>query len=47
MAEKTIRIDGMNCHHCAMALSKSFKMIDGVTDAEVEVGKAIVSFDEA
>jgi copper chaperone len=46
MNTKSLNIEGMSCHHCVMALRKSFEMIDGVDDAEVEVGKANVSFDE-
>lgn len=47
MAKRTMTIEGMTCHHCAMALRKSFTMVDGVIDAEVEVGKATVTFDES
>ena len=47
MTTKSIKIEGMSCHHCVMALRKSFRMIDGVEDAEVEVGKATVIYDEA
>ena len=47
MAEKDIKIEGMSCHHCVMALRKSFTMVPGVTDADVEVGRARVTYDEA
>jgi len=47
MTKRTMTIEGMHCHHCAMALRKSFTMVDGVSDAEVEVGKATVTFDES
>lgn len=47
MNRKSLKIEGMTCHHCVMALRKSFQMVEGVTGAEVEVGKADVTFDEA
>lgn len=47
MAEKDIKIEGMSCHHCVMALRKSITMVAGVTDADVEVGRARVTYDEA
>lgn len=46
MTTKSLKIEGMSCHHCVMALRKSFEMLDGVANAEVEVGMADVSFDE-
>lgn len=46
MAEKTLKVDGMSCQHCVMALQKNFQMLDGVTDTNVEVGKATVTYDE-
>lgn len=47
MKNKTLKIEGMSCHHCVMALRKSFQMVDGVEEADVEVGKVNLSFDEA
>ncbi|KKM90186.1 hypothetical protein LCGC14_1241120 [marine sediment metagenome] len=47
MSAKTIEIDGMSCQHCVMAVKKSLEAIDGVTEADVEVGKASVTFDES
>jgi copper chaperone len=46
MNTKSLKIEGMSCHHCVMALRKSFEMLDGVAYADIEVGKANVSFDE-
>ena len=47
MSVKTIHIDGMSCQHCVMAVKKSLEALDGVTAADVEVGKASVTFDES
>ena len=47
MSAKTIEVDGMSCQHCVAALKKSLDAIDGVTETNVEVGKATVTFDES
>ena len=47
MSAKTLEIDGMSCQHCVAALKKSLEAIDGVTETDVEVGKATVTFDES
>lgn len=47
MAQATIMIDGMSCMHCVMRVKKAIEGLAGITDLNVEVGKAIVSFDEA
>jgi len=46
MAEVTIKIDGMSCQHCVAAVKKAVDAIDGVSSLNVEIGSAIVSFDE-
>ncbi|MDA8387898.1 MAG: cation transporter [Nitrospiraceae bacterium] len=46
MAEATVRIEGMSCQHCVMAVKKAVESVKGVTGAHVEIGKAVVSFDE-
>lgn len=47
MRQKTLKIEGMSCHHCVMAMRKSFQMVDGMQNAEVEVGQATLEFDES
>lgn len=47
MAQATIMIDGMSCMHCVMRVKKAIEGLAGITDLNVEVGKTIVSFDEA
>ena len=47
MAEIDLKIDGMSCQHCVMAVKKALDELEGVTSAEVEVGSATVSFDES
>ena len=47
MANKIVKIEGMSCHHCVMALRKSFRMVDGISDADVEIGVATLNLDES
>lgn len=39
----TLKISGMSCMHCAMHVKKALSGVSGVTEAQVEVGKAVVS----
>lgn len=40
MAEKVvIKIDGMTCGHCAAAVTKALKGVDGVADVAVDLGE--------
>jgi copper chaperone len=31
-----LKVSGMSCHHCEMAVVKALKKIDGVTDAKAD-----------
>jgi copper chaperone len=43
---KTIKIKGMTCNHCVMAVTKALKEIDGITNVKVDLQKAEATFDE-
>lgn len=43
----TIKIKGMSCNHCVMAVTKALKEIDGIKDIRVELGKGEATFEEA
>jgi copper chaperone len=43
---KTIKINGMTCNHCVMAVTKALKEIDGITNVKVDLQKAEATFDE-
>jgi copper chaperone len=47
MSDTEIKIDGMSCNHCVARVKKALDAIDGVSSAEVEIGKANVKFDES
>ncbi|HMK60169.1 MAG TPA: cation transporter [Dissulfurispiraceae bacterium] len=46
MAEVTLNIEGMSCQHCVMRVKKALDAIQGVTKSAVDIGLAVVSFDE-
>ncbi len=46
MSEITLKIEGMTCQHCVMAVKKAVETVIGVSTADVEVGTAKISYDE-
>lgn len=47
MAELELKIEGMTCQHCVMAVKKAVDGINGVSSSDVEVGSAKVTYDES
>ncbi len=47
MTEAIISIEGMSCQHCVMRVKKAIEGLRGINKADVEVGKAKVTFDES
>lgn len=49
MAKTQLKVEGMTCDHCKVAVTNALKELDGVTSVEVSVekGKADVEYDEA
>lgn len=43
----TIKIKGMSCNHCVMAVSKALKEIDGIKNVSVDLKSGIATFDQA
>ena len=43
---KTIKIKGMTCNHCVMAVTRALEKIDGVKNVKVDLTKAEATFDE-
>ncbi len=39
MSETVLKIEGMSCNHCKMAVEKALKGVPGVTGAEVNLAK--------
>ncbi len=42
----TIRIKGMSCNHCVMAVTKALSQIDGVANVRVDLKSGEATFDE-
>lgn len=40
-------IDGMTCGHCVRAVSQALGKLEGVQVEQVQVGSAVVNYDEA
>lgn len=43
---KTIKINGMSCHHCVMAVTRALDEIEGIKDVQVSLEKGEAAFDE-
>ena len=43
---RTIKIKGMSCKHCVMAVTKALSAVDGVKDVRVDLEKGEASFEE-
>jgi copper chaperone len=43
---KTIKINGMSCHHCVMAVTKALGEIEGIKNVQVSLEKGEATFDE-
>jgi copper chaperone len=46
MAETTVKIEGMSCQHCVMAVKKALGAVPGILESDVQVGSALVKYDE-
>ncbi len=47
MAEVNLAINGMTCQHCVMRVKKALEQMPGVSEAEVNIGSAKVTYDES
>ncbi len=43
----TIKIEGMTCQHCVMAVTKALGGIEGIKDVRVDLQKGEATFTEA
>jgi copper chaperone len=41
----TVKIKGMSCNHCVMAVTKTLNGIQGVTNVNVDLAKGEATFD--
>jgi copper chaperone len=46
MKQENLKIEGMSCHHCVMAVRKELSKLENVKVNDVQIGSADVEFDE-
>jgi copper chaperone len=46
MTMTAIKVRGMSCQHCVMAVAKALSSIDGIKDVKVHLGKGEATFTE-
>jgi copper chaperone len=46
MKTAELKIEGMSCHHCVMAVKKELSKLDNVKVEDVQIGSAKVEYDE-
>ncbi len=47
MSEAALKIEGMTCQHCVMRVKKAVEQLPGVSQAEVGIGTARITYDES
>ena len=43
---KSIKIKGMSCQHCVMAVTKALGALDGVKDVNVDLKSGLATYEE-
>ena len=43
---KSIKIKGMSCQHCVMAVTKALAALDGVKDVNVDLKSGVATYEE-
>ena len=43
---KSIKIKGMSCQHCVMAVARALNSVDGVKDVKVDLASGVATFEE-
>ena len=43
---KSIKIKGMSCQHCVMAVTKALGALDGIKDVNVDLINGVVTYEE-
>jgi len=47
MAEALVKIEGMSCQHCVMAVKKALGGVPGIIESNVQIGSALIKYDES
>lgn len=46
MTMKSIKIKGMSCQHCVMAVTRALSAIDGIRDVHVDLSNGTATYQE-
>lgn len=46
MKEQELKIQGMSCNHCVMAVRRELEKIAGLEVKDVRIGSALIAFEE-
>ncbi len=46
MKTQELKIEGMSCHHCIMAVKKELSKLENVKIEDVQIGSVKVQYDE-
>ncbi len=46
MKTQELKIEGMSCHHCVMAVKMELSKLENVKVEDVQIGRAKVQYDE-
>jgi copper chaperone len=46
MKTQELRIEGMSCNHCVMAIRQELERLPAVVVKDVAIGRAVVQYDE-
>jgi copper chaperone len=44
---KNVKIKGMSCQHCVMAVTKALSALDGIKNVQVDLKSGTATYDEA
>ncbi|HEY6951984.1 MAG TPA: heavy-metal-associated domain-containing protein [Bacteroidota bacterium] len=47
MKSRELTIEGMSCNHCVMHVKKELSKISGLVIEDVQIGRALVQYDES
>jgi copper chaperone len=47
MVETKLKIEGMSCQHCVMAVKKALGGVPAVIESDVQIGSASIKYDDS
>lgn len=47
MAQAKLQMEGMSCMHCVTRVKQALDALEGVSDSDVQVNEATVTYDES